>query len=281
VNLLLASKRKQMGETFTQIIPKVIYMTSTEGGIAHSAKAPGIQKGSPKVMGLEDSHETLLEALAQHKPCKVLDAACGQGVLAQFLIDRGWDVQCADIFPELFKLDQVSCRKANLNRQLPFADAAFDAVICANAIHRLYNPAGACREFYRILRPGGQLFLNANNFASIDMRLRFLIHGSIDVREREIEEGIDPVGDPEGNVRIRVMFPQIVQYLEAAGFAIRSVDPASVQFKHKVLRPIAWLVWLVGQLFSAEKRRRNFTAYTNGRAILRGGYYVLIQAIKP
>lgn len=256
-------------------------MTTTEGGVAHDAREPGGRKASPMIMGAEDSHGTLRAALARHQPCQVLDAACGQGALAQFLIDRGWDVQCADIFPELFKLDRVSCKKANLNRPLPFADAAFDAVICANAIHRLYNPAGACREFYRILRPGGRLFLNANNFASVDMRLRFLIYGSIDIRDRLIEEGVDPVGDPEGNVRIRVMFPQIVQYLEAAGFVIQSVEPAAVRFKHKVLRPIAWLVWLVGRLLPAKKRQRNYTAYTNGRAILRGGYYYLIQAVKP
>jgi SAM-dependent methyltransferase len=232
-------------------------------------------------MGAEDSHGALREALARHQPCRVLDAACGQGALAQFLIDRGWDVQCADIFPENFKLKGVQCRKANLNHPLPFEDAAFDTVICANAIHRLYNPAGACREFYRILRPGGRLFLNANNYASVDMRLQFLIYGSIDTRDSSIEEGINPVGDPEGNVRIRVMFPQIAQYLEAAGFVIQSVDPAAVRFKHKVLRPIAWLAWLFGRLSPAKKRRRNYTAYTNGRAILRGGHYALIQAVKP
>ena len=123
--------------------------------------------------------------------------------------------------------------------------------------------------------------MNANNFASIDMRLRFLVYGLIDIRDRNIEEGIDPVGDPEGNVRIRVMFPQIAQYLEAAGFVIQSVDPAAVRFKHKILRPAAWLVWLFSQLLPAKKRRRNYTAYTNGRAILRGGHYVLIQAVKP
>jgi SAM-dependent methyltransferase len=256
-------------------------MTTTEGGVAHDAREPGSQKVSPKIMGTEDSHGALRAALARHQPCRVLDAACGQGALAQFLIDRGWDVQCADIFPENFKLKGVSCQKANLNHPLPYENSAFDAIICANAIHRLYNPAGACREFYRVLRPGGRLFLNMNNNAPIDMRLQFLIHGSIDIRDPNIEEGIKPVGDPEGNVRIRVMFPQVAQYLEAAGFVIQRLDPAAVRFRHKLLRPIAWLVWLVGQLFSAKKRRRNYTAYTNSRAILRGGYYVLIQAVKP
>lgn len=256
-------------------------MTTIEKGVVHGARELGSQKVPPMIMGAQDSHGTLRAALAQHQPCQVLDAACGQGALAQYLIDLGWDVQCADIFPENFNVEGVSCLHANLNHALPFADATFDAVICANAIHRLYNPAGACREFYRILRPGGRLFLNANNFASIDMRLRFLIYGLIDIRDPDIEEGIEPVGDIEGNVRIRVMFPQIAQYLETAGFVIQSVDPAAVRLKHKILRPIAWLVWLIGQLFPAKKRKRNYTAYTNGRAILRGGHYFLIQAIKP
>lgn len=254
-------------------------MTNSKNSIVDDAIKPTGQN-IPMIIGAQDSHGTLRDALAQHKPCLVLDAACGEGALARFLIELGWDVQCADIFPELFKIENISCRKANLNHTLPFADASFDAVICANAIHRLYNPAGACREFHRILRPGGRLFMNANNFASIDMRLRFLIYGSIDIRDRSIEEGIDPVGDPEGNVRIRVMFPQIMQYLEAAGFVIQSVDPAAVRLKHKILRPVAWLIWFLSQLLPAKKRRRNYTAYTNGSAILRGGHYVLIQATK-
>jgi SAM-dependent methyltransferase len=256
-------------------------MTTTKGGVAYNATNPGSRQDSPVIMGAEDSHSTLRAALARHQPCRVLDAACGQGALAQFLVDRGWDVQCADIFPENFRLKGVPCRKANLNHPLPYEDATFDAVICANAIHRLYNPAGACREFFRILRPGGRLFLNANNNASIDVRLRFLVYGSIEVRNPSIEEGINLVGDPEGNVRIRVMFPQIAQYLEAAGFAIERLDPAAVRFKHKLLRPIAWLVWLIGRLSPAEKRRYSYADYTNGRAILRGGHYVLVQAVKP
>ena len=118
-------------------------------------------------MGAERSHGTLLQVLASAEPTKVLDAACGQGSLALRLQELGWDVHCADIMPELFKVPDLPVKKANLNRALPYADAEFDAVVCANAMHRLFNPAGAVREFYRILRPGGRLYINLNNYASI------------------------------------------------------------------------------------------------------------------
>lgn len=134
-------------------------------------------------MGDERSHDTLREVLAATPPCKILDAACGEGALARHLDDLGFDVHCGDILPELFKAEGLPVRAVNLNRPLPYEDGEFDAVVCANAIHRLFNPAGAIREFHRILRPGGRLFLNMNNYASIETRIRFLVFGSIERRE--------------------------------------------------------------------------------------------------
>ena len=117
------------------------------------------------VMGAAHSHDTLRERIAARKPGKILDAAAGQGALAAALRDLGWDVHCADIFPGAFKIPDLPIRKVNLNHEIPYEDASFDAVVCANAIHRLFNPAGALREFYRVLRPGGSLYVNFNNYA--------------------------------------------------------------------------------------------------------------------
>jgi SAM-dependent methyltransferase len=229
-------------------------------------------------MGAEHSHDTLRQILASRKPCKVLDAAAGQGTIAEYLLGLGWDVHCADIFPEAFKVEAVPIRKVNLNRELPYEDASFDAVICANAIHRLFNPAGAMREFHRILRPGGSLYLNFNNYASIETRVRFLLFGSIETRE--VEQGIDPKDDPESDVRIRVMYTQLAQYLEAAGFEIVSVLPAPPRLSHHWLAPLAVLIWLLSKLIPAEKRRRNRLDVVNSRSILNWGHYALLEAIK-
>lgn len=149
---------------------------------------------------------------------------------------------------------------------------------CANAVHRLFNVAGTCREFFRILWPSGRLFLNVNNYAAIEARLRFLLQGSIKVRE--LEEGLVEQPDPENEVRIRLMYPQLAQYLHVAGFRIVAVRAATRCRRHILMAPAAVVVWLLAQLRSVTQRRRNFLETTNSGAILFGGYYMFIEAVR-
>ena len=43
--------------------------------------------------------------------------------------------------------------------RLPFADAAFDAVVCTEVFEHLVDPPTAAGELVRILKPGGRLVL--------------------------------------------------------------------------------------------------------------------------
>jgi SAM-dependent methyltransferase len=49
---------------------------------------------------------------------------------------------------------------------LPFENASFDAVICSSVLYHQWvkDIAGAVREFYRVLRPGGLLLVNVPAF---------------------------------------------------------------------------------------------------------------------
>jgi SAM-dependent methyltransferase len=232
----------------------------------------------PEIIGLHDSHEAIRRALAARPPGRVLDAATGEGVLAKFLLDRGWDVHCADICPEFFKLPDVECQKVNLNRPLDFEDDSFDAVLLVNVIHRLFNPGGAIREAFRVLKPGGHLYLNANNYATMDLRLRFLLYGSIE--HRDPMEGVG-AEDPESVVRIQLMYPRIADAMETAGFRIVELTPVALRPKHRVLAPLSWLIRLLTRLIPASRRKRDHIDQTASKAILSGGYYVLIDAEKP
>lgn len=45
---------------------------------------------------------------------------------------------------------------------LPFDDASFDAVVANHMLYHVDDPDGALREFARVLRPGGRIFIALN-----------------------------------------------------------------------------------------------------------------------
>lgn len=228
-------------------------------------------------IGDVDAHDTLYRRLAEIPPCKVLDAPCGRGAASERMLERGFEVHAADIDEGLFKLDGVPFTRINLNRRLPFEDASFDLVVCANALHRLANPGGAVREFRRILRPGGRLLVNANNYANLVARLRFLIGGSMDSR---VNDGVcqQTVDEPEAHLRHYLLYPQIANMLDAAGFDVVKVEAAAVRREHRLLRPLAWGIRQLARCVPARRRREDHIDVTASQAVLGGGRYVYIEA---
>ena len=170
------------GATAEQVaeVAKVLGLPVTTEQIHIEAERESQRRYGYKIIGAKGAHDALRRELAAAKPCKVLDAPAGEGILSEFLRIRGWDVHCADIDPGNFKLPHLPLTTIDLNGAIPFADATFDAVITANSLHRLYNPAGAVRELARVLRPGGRMYINVNNYANVEKRLRFLVYGSLD-----------------------------------------------------------------------------------------------------
>lgn len=233
-----------------------------------------------KVLGGSRSHDTLRRILSQRSPGKVLDCPAGTGVLSQFLQDLGWDVHCADIDAGNFEAEGFPFEEVNLNQGIPYEDESFDAVLCANGLHRLYHPASAIKEFYRVLRPGGSLYVNINNYASIQKRLRFLFYGSITntINESNYKQTST---DPQANVRHHLFYPQLANHLEETGFRIAEVRAASVKMSHRLLWPFALLIQLAAYLVSPASRKRNRIASTNSPGILPGGKYLYVEAVKP
>jgi ubiquinone/menaquinone biosynthesis C-methylase UbiE len=103
--------------------------------------------------------EILAQLLARH-PGKVADIACGTGILADRIArelrpDAVYGVDMSDGM-----LNEARARSAQVRwltgpaEQLPFDDAALDAVVTTSAFHFFDQPA-ALREFYRVLAPGG------------------------------------------------------------------------------------------------------------------------------
>lgn len=111
-----------------------------------------------------------VRALSAGPGNSVLDAGCGTGLTTRRLVRIGCRVTALDL--SAGSLGRLRQRVGGLVPRLiqgdlsalPFPDAAFDRVLCANALQQL---AGAdarragVRELVRVLRPGGRLVLTA------------------------------------------------------------------------------------------------------------------------
>jgi SAM-dependent methyltransferase len=109
--------------------------------------------------------EPLLAAAAIGRGTRVLDVATGPGWLAARAARRGASVVGVDIAEAMLARarsahPELEFRRADAHA-LPFADAAFEAVVANFAIMHLSRPERAIAECARVLRPGGRLALTA------------------------------------------------------------------------------------------------------------------------
>jgi ubiquinone/menaquinone biosynthesis C-methylase UbiE len=98
--------------------------------------------------------------------------------------------------------------------ELPFPDDSFSGVLAVEVLEHLFEPQKAAAEFYRVLEPGGTLFVSLPNVAYWRRRLEILLLGRF-----------DPLGDddsikaPWRDPHIRFFTPKTLsRMLIQAGF---------------------------------------------------------------
>jgi SAM-dependent methyltransferase len=105
-------------------------------------------------------------------PLRILDLPAGNGLLADALRATGHEVVCADINRERADYEYV-----DMAGPLPFADGAFDAVICLEGLEHLVNPVALIAELARVTRAGGEIVISTPNVMNFYSRLQFLLTG--------------------------------------------------------------------------------------------------------
>lgn len=97
-----------------------------------------------------------------------LDAGCSAGTYVRLLAAHGAEVIGADYsLPSLHKaadrLGDQAVLTASDVRALPFAAASFDGALCFGVMQALADPRPALRELCRVVRPGGEVWIDALN----------------------------------------------------------------------------------------------------------------------
>jgi SAM-dependent methyltransferase len=105
--------------------------------------------------------EAVLDAAGVGAGTSLLDVGCGSGLALVLAAGRGAAASGLDVSPGLLgvargRLPATDLRDGDME-SLPFADAAFDAVIGVNAFQFAGDPRRALREAARVTRPAGRV----------------------------------------------------------------------------------------------------------------------------
>jgi len=102
---------------------------------------------------------------------KVLDAGTGPGTLVRELARSlpGLQIYGIDLSEDMIGLARAHARREQLEERvhfesgdvahLPYPDQSFDAVVSTISMHHWFELEQPLRELYRVLRPGGQLWI--------------------------------------------------------------------------------------------------------------------------
>ena len=126
-----------------------------------------------------ETHDKVFDMMEKEPRGKVLDVPTGTGVLAGRLKKIGFEVSCCDINSSYFSIPDLSIDIGDLNKTLPYPDRSFDYLVCLDGIEHTENPFNTIREFRRVLKGGGKLFLSIPNFLNIERRVRYLFTGGL------------------------------------------------------------------------------------------------------
>lgn len=113
-----------------------------------------------------DGMARLLAAAALEPHMRVLDTACGPGIVACAAAPFAAQVSGIDLTPAM--IEQARLRQADKGLQnldwrvgdatrLPFEAASFDVVMTRYSFHHMPDPGAALAEMKRVCRPGGRV----------------------------------------------------------------------------------------------------------------------------
>jgi ubiquinone/menaquinone biosynthesis C-methylase UbiE len=110
----------------------------------------------------------LVKAVRSAAPARLLDVACGPGIVAEALSPYVQELIGMDATPGMIRLAQKRFNEAHLlngcfqvawAESLPFEAGGFDAVVTRLSLHHFTDLPSVLREMRRVLRPHGQLIV--------------------------------------------------------------------------------------------------------------------------
>ena len=110
----------------------------------------------------------LVAAVGPMSSGRVLDLACGPGIVSEAIAPHVAELVGVDVTPEMLRLARARFQKAKLEHgafhealveRLPYRNGSFDQVITRLSFHHFEDLHAVLSEIRRVLKPGGKLVL--------------------------------------------------------------------------------------------------------------------------
>jgi SAM-dependent methyltransferase len=256
-----------------------------DSGEAHFPMVRAATESGPVPLAHQAVHDTVVKILQALSRGRLLDVPAGEGALAARLIAAGFEVQCCDLYPEIFRLPKVEIRRGDLGGVLPYPDQSFAYVTCIEGLEHIENPQQAIREFARLLRPGSHLITSVPNILNIEERLKWLIYGYTSHFKPLTRESVENVRKEFGEkVEVglhvnAISYSELRYVLEKYGFEIVKLYRDKPKAHSWGYWPIVALIRLVAGLTPKAKRRERWTRELTSDEVLLGGNTLIVHAI--
>lgn len=211
---------------------------------------------------------------------EILDCPAGQGAFAEILMKQDIHVECCDIRPEEFLVDEIECKLCDMNEALPYEDECFDAVTCLNGIHRIWARGRAISEMARVLKPGGYLIITIPNPTNIMRRLSYFSTGvSVPNTVGPPDAFLPEVSIPSAHVRLPITIPEIDAVCEAAGLKVERVSSIKTCKVSVLLSPLVLPIWAMSPLAHSKGRLRKCTSVNTMKSLLSERILILLKKV--
>ncbi|MEI8349050.1 MAG: class I SAM-dependent methyltransferase [Candidatus Omnitrophota bacterium] len=115
------------------------------------------------------------------KNLRILDAGCGEGVLVEEFLTKGYQITGIDL-----NYESEYVQRADI-LHLPYPDNTFDVILMLDMIEHISfeDQPRALSEAKRVLRPDGALVMSVPNLVHLNSRVRNLLTGKFDRTDKE------------------------------------------------------------------------------------------------
>jgi len=228
----------------------------------------------------DEIHDKVIEMMDKEPRGKVLDVPTGTGILADRLRKIGFEVSCCDINPSYFSVPDLTIKIGNLNHSLPYPSGSLDFIACIEGLEHLENPFNAIREFHRLLKPKGKVFLSLPNYLNIERRLKFLITGLFSKIPSPKKLGKDRFEDLWMLHLTSLTYPILKLMMEHSGFKILHIEKDKEKKRMKWLLPIVWGIRCYCLFWSKEKKGDYHLEDTLSPRLIMGGNTLILVGEK-